>query len=232
MIAHGVLSSQFDQLHRGCPCGAKLSSRWHRSIGLERALHLAAAELHHREWCSAASRQRRLRTGADRGQRGPRQDWARLHPRDRDPDALSMPIDQVLLEAVTGYLVEHVRAPRRGYPISRSVCGPIGVVTLRPTLLRLRPWRRRVLQPQDEERDSVDLMNALRPIMPPGFIPEELSRQNSGLPPMHESGSPVWRRARAPRPHLRSLDRVIFKKERLTIVKRRPRSRKTIQKGP
>jgi len=31
---------------------------------------------------------------------------------------------------------------------------------------------------------------------------------------------------------LRSLDRIIFKKERLTIVKRRPRSRKAVQKGP
>ena len=31
---------------------------------------------------------------------------------------------------------------------------------------------------------------------------------------------------------LRSLDRIIFKKERLTIVKRRPRSRKAVQKCP
>ena len=82
-------------------------------------------------------------------------------------------MDQVLLEALTGYLVEHVKAPRR------EAC----VVLRRPTLLRLQPWRMRVLQPQDKERDIVDLMTALRPIMPPGFIPAEQSRQDERLTP-------------------------------------------------
>jgi len=80
-------------------------------MGLERALHLVAAEL---LTVSGVLRQAakedcgRALTEANADLAGTGRAFIRAI---EHPDALSRPIDQVLLEAVTGYLVEHVWAP-------------------------------------------------------------------------------------------------------------------------